>query len=52
MILDKKSSWKTISSDDYNMPETDLHVAFGDSWKQSNDAYFSNVREEGFSIWN
>lgn len=64
MILDENVKLKTryndwitylkgnISSDDYNMPETDLHVAFGDSWKQSNDAYFSNVREEGFSIWN
>ena len=64
MILDENvklkaryNDWITylkgnISSDDYNMPETDLHVAFGDSWKQSNDAYFSNVREEGFSIWN
>ncbi len=41
-----------ISSDDYNMPETDLHVAFGDFWIKSNDAYFANVREEGFSIWN
>ncbi len=41
-----------ISSDDFNMPETDLHVVYGDSWLQSTDAYFANIREEGFSIWN
>ncbi len=29
-----------------------FHVALGESWKQSNDAYFSNIRKEGFSIWN
>ena len=64
MILDENVKLKTrcndwiaylkgnISSDDYNLPETDLHVTFGDSWRQSNDAYFANIREEGFSIWN
>ncbi len=51
------SDWITylkgnISSEDFNLPETDLHVVIGDNWMQSRDAYFSNIREEGFSIWN
>ncbi|MCR5761697.1 MAG: nucleotidyltransferase domain-containing protein [Sphaerochaetaceae bacterium] len=41
-----------ISSDDFNIPEADLHVAFGKNWKDNRDAYFSNIKEEGFSIWN
>ncbi len=41
-----------ISSDDYTLPETDLHVVFDENWKENGNAYFSNIREEGFSIWN
>ena len=41
-----------ISSDDYTLPEVDLHVVFDEKWKEANDAYFSNVKKEGFSIWN
>ena len=41
-----------ISTDDYSLPEADLHVVFEDTWKNDNSAYLSNVRNEGFSIWN
>lgn len=53
----KYNEWITylkgnISSDDFNMPEADLHVVFGENWKEKADVYFSNIKEEGFSIWN
>ena len=63
MILDKTvknykkyQAWLTylkgnISSDDYTMPEADLHVVFDENWNDINNAYFFNIREEGFSIW-
>ncbi len=41
-----------ISSDDFRLPEADLHVVFGDNWQESNGAFFSNIKTEGFSIWN
>ena len=41
-----------ISSDDYTLPEVDLHIVFDEKWKEANDAYFSNIKKEGFSIWN
>lgn len=41
-----------ISTDDYSLPEADLHVVFEGTWKDNNNAYFSNVKKEGFSIWN
>ena len=40
-----------ISSDDYTIPEADLHVVFDENWRDNKDAYFSNIKEEGFSIW-
>lgn len=40
-----------ISTDDYSLPEADLHVVFDETWKNSNSAYFYNVKKEGFSIW-
>lgn len=64
MVLDscvknykKYNDWITylkgnISSDDYRLPEADLHVAFDEKWKESGNAYFSNIKKEGFSIWN
>ena len=41
-----------ISSEDYSLPEADLHVVFDGNWKENNDAYFSNIKREGFSVWN
>lgn len=41
-----------ISTDDYSLPEADLHVVFNESWENNNSAYFYNIRKEGFSIWN
>lgn len=41
-----------ISTDDYSLPEADLHVVYDETWKDNNNVYFSNVRKEGFSIWN
>ena len=64
MVLDgcvknykKYNDWITylkgnISSDDYRLPEADLHVAFDEKWKESGNAFFSNIKKEGFSIWN
>ena len=64
MVLDEKvknrkqyNDWITylkgnISTDDYTLPETDLHVAFYDNWVENKNAYLSNIRKEGFSIWN
>lgn len=64
MVLDEKvknrkqyNDWITylkgnISTDDYTLPETDLHVAFYDNWVENNNAFLSNIRKEGFSIWN
>lgn len=40
-----------ISSDDYTIPEADLHVVFDENWRDNKDAYFSNIKKEGFSIW-
>ena len=40
-----------ISSDDYTIPEADLHVVFDENWRNNKDAYFSNIKKEGFSIW-
>jgi len=40
-----------ISSDDYTIPEADLHVVFDEKWRDNKDAYFSNIKKEGFSIW-
>ncbi len=53
----KYNDWITylkgnISSEDYTLPETDLHVVFDENWKENGNAYFSNIRKEGFSIWN
>lgn len=41
-----------ISSSDFNVPEADLHIAFGDAWRENSNAFFTNVTQEGFSIWN
>ena len=41
-----------LSSDDFTMPEADLHVVFDENWTKNNSAYFFNVRKEGISIWN
>ena len=58
-VKDNKSAheWITylkgnISSEDFTLPETDLHVAYESKWKEKNDAFFSNIKKEGFSIWN
>lgn len=40
-----------ISTDDYSLPEADLHVVYDETWKNNFNAYFFNVRKEGFSIW-
>ena len=53
----KYNDWITylkgnISSDDYTLPEADLHVVFDENWNSRNNAYFSNIKKEGFSIWN
>ena len=64
MVLDKRiknfkkcNDWiiylkGNISSDDFTLPEADLHVVFDEKWWEQNDAYFSNIKKEGFSIWN
>lgn len=41
-----------ISTDDFRDPETDLHIAYGDSWKYENQAFQKNIQSEGLSIWN
>lgn len=41
-----------ISTDDFRDPETDLHVTFGNSWKQENQAFQKNIQSEGLSVWN
>ena len=63
MVLDncvknyrKYNDWITylkgnISSDDYRLPEADLHVVFDEKWMEKSNAYFSNIKKEGFSIW-
>lgn len=58
-VKDNKSAheWITylkgnISSEDFILPETDLHVTYESKWKEKNDAFFSNIKKEGFSIWN
>ena len=64
MVLDnaiknykKYQAWITylkgnISSEDYTLPEADLHVVFDENWNNAGNAYFYNIRDEGFSIWN
>ena len=52
----KYNDWITylkgnISSEDYTMPEVDLHVVLDENWDRKNNAYFSNIKKEGFSIW-
>lgn len=52
----KYNDWITylkgnISSDDYRLPEADLHVVFDEKWKEKSNAYFSDIKKEGFSIW-
>ena len=63
MVLDKTiknykkyQAWVTylkgnISSEDYTLPEADLHVVFDENWDDNNEAYFMNIKKEGFSIW-
>ncbi len=41
-----------ISTENYKDPETDLHIAYGDFWKNENRAFQKNILTEGFSIWN
>lgn len=41
-----------ISTDDFRDPETDLHISYGDSWKNENQAFQRNIQKEGLSIWN
>ena len=41
-----------ITSSDINLPENDLHIVYGDDWKQNDEAYFLNIRKEGISLWN
>lgn len=42
----------SISTNNINDPENDLHVVYGDEYKQSNDAYYKNIVKDGISIWN
>ena len=41
-----------ITPDDFTLPEADLHVVFDEKWREKDDAFFSNINKEGFSIWN
>lgn len=41
-----------ISSDNIEIPETDLHFSFGTEWKESNQVFYQNVRTDGVSLWN
>ena len=41
-----------ITSSDINLPENDLHIVYGDDWKQNDEAYFLNIRKEGISLSN
>ena len=50
-------SWITylkgnISSSNYDEPENDLHIAYGDFWKHSDSTYQKNIQSEGIGVWN
>lgn len=37
---------------DDDLPEVDLKVVIGDSWKENQMLYYQNVKKEGVDIWN
>lgn len=41
----------SIAGDGMDAPEIDLKVVFGDAWKESKQAYYSNILREGRKIW-
>lgn len=46
MILKSK-----VTPTDSCLPEVDLKVEIGDSWRENSMLYYKNVRKEGIEIW-
>lgn len=40
-----------ISGEEWDDPEVDLKVVFGEEWKSSNQLYYQLIRREGKLIW-
>lgn len=47
MILLKGS----VSPSVLDLPDVDLKVVIGDSWKSNNMLYYKNVKMEGINVW-
>lgn len=41
----------SVTPPDLNMPEVDLKIVIGDTWKNSPMLYYQNVKKEGINIW-
>lgn len=41
---------KVVPVDDL-LPEVDLKIEIGDSWKNNSMLYYQNIRKEGIQIW-
>ena len=40
-----------VTSTDITLPEVDLKVVIGESWKRNNMLYYKRIKEEGIDIW-
>lgn len=40
-----------VTPTDITLPEVDLKVVIGESWKRNNMLYYKRIEEEGIDIW-
>ena len=33
------------------LPEADIRIQFGDSWRNNTSSYYKNIRKDGISVW-
>ena len=41
----------SVSPSVLDLPDVDLKVVIGDSWKSNNMLYYKNVKMEGINVW-
>lgn len=41
----------SVTPSDLNLPEIDLKVVVGDSWRQNKMLYYQNIKTEGIDLW-
>lgn len=41
-----------VTPTDDDLPEVDLKVVIGDSWKDNQMLYYQNIKKEGVDLWN